>query len=249
LLFNVVGTVERLKLAFKVLEQGFLLLLGHALLLVALLDLLLLFLDALTKLCSISFLFFLEILLALEHVFVVSIVIIEVFFELSLHGLLLQLNVPQSSLLLLLLLSLVLLKSLLIRQGFAIDKSTVANELSSESGLLVGHLSPEIDLLCSMLLLEFLPHGGLFVLVSFLKLEIDVAEQIFLIQFQLLKGVIVGLLGHLIFHLFKLCLVNLEVFLDCISLGMLLVRVLSKEKLKHLLFLSELLHEEACHAL
>lgn len=150
---------------------------------------------------------------------------------------------------LLLLLSLVLLKGLLVRQGLAINESTVTNELSSEFGLLVSHLGPEIDLLCSMLLLELFPHRSLFVLVGLLDLEIDVAEKVLFIQFQLLEGVVEGLLRHLIFHLFELRLVDLEVLLDSISLGMLLVRVLSEEKLKHLLLLGELLHKKACHAL
>ena len=61
LLFNGVCAVERLKLALKVLEQGFLLLLGHTFILIALLDLLLLLLDTITELLS----FIIELLLHL----------------------------------------------------------------------------------------------------------------------------------------------------------------------------------------
>ena len=94
-----------------------------------------------------------------------------------------------------------------------------------------------------MLLFKFLPHGSFFGLMGILKLEIDIAKQLFLIKTQLLQSFFIGLLWHLIFQLFKLVFVDLEVCFDSIGLSVLLVRVLSEEKLKHLLFLSELLHE------
>lgn len=82
--FDVVGAVKRLELTFEVLEKSFLLLLGHALLLVALLNLLFLLIDPLFELSNISLLLLLEILLALQHVLIVSIGVIEVFLELRL---------------------------------------------------------------------------------------------------------------------------------------------------------------------
>jgi hypothetical protein len=54
--FDVVGAVKRLELTFEVLEKSFLLLLGHALLLVALLNLLFLLIDPLFELSNISLL-------------------------------------------------------------------------------------------------------------------------------------------------------------------------------------------------
>jgi len=77
-----------------------------------------------------------------------------------------------------------------------------------------------------MLLLEFLPHGCFLGLVSVLELETNITENILLVETQLLERVVVGLLWHLVLHLCKLLHVNLEVCLDCIRFGVLLIRVL-----------------------
>lgn len=130
LLFDIVGAVERLKLALQVLEQRFLLLLRQALVLVALFDLFLLLLDALPDLGSLIVEFLLEFLLTLEHVLVVSKAVIEFLLKGRLDGLLLQLDVSQATLLLLFLLALVLLQGLLVGKCLTINKSFIADELS-----------------------------------------------------------------------------------------------------------------------
>lgn len=202
LLFNIVGAVKGLKLAFQALQESFLLLLSHAFILVTLLDLFLLLFDTFSELSCISIELFLDLLLALKHVLVVAESIREFLLELVLNGLLLQLNISETTLLLLLLLALILLESLLVSQGLAIDKSLISDELPPEFGLLASHLRSEIDLLSSMLLLKLLSHGCLFALVGILKFEVDVAEKILLAQAQRLHRVVVDLLGHLILHLF-----------------------------------------------
>lgn len=135
------------------------LLLSHAFILVALLDLFLLLFDTFSELSCISIELFLDLLLALKHVLVVAESIREFLLELVLNGLLLQLNISETTLLLLLLLALILLESLLVSQGLAIDKSLISDELPPEFGLLPSHLRSEIDLLSSMLLLKLLSHG------------------------------------------------------------------------------------------
>jgi len=143
----------------------------------------------------------LEFTLASKHLIVVAETILQLVFVLVLKSLLLKLDVSESAFLLLLLLSFVLLESLLVSQGLAIDKSLISNELSSQFGLLVSHLRSEINLLSRVLLLKFLPHRCLFGLVSVLDLEVNVTQNVLLAETQLLERVVVGLLWHRVLKL------------------------------------------------
>lgn len=153
LLLNHVGTVKGQKLLVNVLEKLTLLVTSQALVFVALLDLLLTFLDTLTKLGSICVHLLLHLLLASEHFIEIAVLVLQVVLELVLHSLLLKLDVAQTAFLLLLFLSLVLIKRLLVSSRLAIGKSLVTEKLHAHLALLGGHLSTEVHLLSSVLLL------------------------------------------------------------------------------------------------
>ena len=127
LLLNRVGAVEGLELLLQVLEQVFLLLLRQAFILVAVLDLLLAFLDSGTKGCCVFIKFLLLLLLVSEHVIIVSERVLDLILVLVLHGLLLKLDVSEAALLLLLLLAFVLFERLLVSESLTIDQGLVAN--------------------------------------------------------------------------------------------------------------------------
>lgn len=100
-----------------------------------------------------------------------------------------------------------------------------------------------VNLLSGVLLLKLLAHRGFFNLVGILQLKIDLTEEVLFTENELLLGVVVRLLRHLVLELLKLVLVHLVLLLDGILFSMLLIRVLLKQELEHLLLLGELLHQ------
>ena len=94
-----------------------------------------------------------------EHLIEVCELISEILLELVLQGLLLKLDVSQTTLLLRFLCALILIQRLLVSIGFVIADILISDQLPPELALLVSHLCAEIDLLRGMLLLKFLSEG------------------------------------------------------------------------------------------
>lgn len=170
MLLDGVGAVQRLQLLRDVLEQSLLLGFSKTFVLVALLDLRLALLDTGPKVCRILIHLLLELLLASEHFVVVAELVLQIVLKLVLQGLLGELDVSETTLLLLLLLTFIPLKSLLVSKGLIINQRHISEQLLSELALLIGHLHAEVNLLVGVLLLKFLADGGFFVLVSILNL-------------------------------------------------------------------------------
>lgn len=232
LLLDQVSTVEGEELLLDVLQKSLLLLPRQAFVFVALLDFFLALFDALAQVRRIRIKFFLHFLLAPQHVVEVAVLVLEVILELVLHSLLLKLNVAESAFLILLLLPLVLVERLLVRSGFTVGQSLVPNQLHSHLALLSGHLGAEVHLFGRVFLFQLLPQRGLLVLVGIVQLEVDFSKQVFFVETQFLESVLVSLLGNRVLHLFKFVLVNLEVLLDGVLLGMHLVGVFVQHQLE-----------------
>lgn len=225
------------------------LLLCQTFVLVALLDLLFALFDTLLQVSGVLLHFLLGCLLASTKIVIVAELVIELVLELVLHRLLLKLDVAETSLLILLLLTLVLVQRLFVLLGLSFCDSLVSEELHPELALLLGHLVPEVDLLGRVLSFKFFPERSLLVLEGILDLQLKVSQEVLFRKSELLVGVLEGLLRHLVLKVFKLLALDLEVLLDGSRLSVFLIGVLAKEQLKHLLFLSELLHKQAGHAL
>lgn len=126
MLFHVVGAVQSLQLLGNILKQGLFLGFSKTFVLVALLDLLLTLLDTGPKVGRILVHLLLELLLAPKHFVVVAELILHVVLKLVLQGLLRELDVSETTLLLLLLLAFILLKSLLVSKGLVVDQRLVS---------------------------------------------------------------------------------------------------------------------------
>lgn len=112
-------------------------------------------------------------LFPLEHILIVGEAIVKLLLISVLQRLLLEFNVPETTFLLLLFLTLILLEGLLIGCSLTIDEVLVTDKLATQFALVVGHLSAEFHLLRCVLLLKLLPQGGLLVLMGVLNLQVD----------------------------------------------------------------------------
>ena len=229
LLLDDPSIVDRLELLGQVADKCSLLLLGHFFILVSSLELFFALLDTCTQVGSIFLHLHLLLTLPFEHVLIVGELIGEILLKGVLHRLLLKLDVPETALLLLLLLTFVFLKRLLVSCGLAINQVLITNQLTTQFTLIVRHLGAEVHLLGCVLLLELLPQSSLLILVRVLNLEVDLTKNVLLVQAQILEHILVLFVGNLILDIVKLFLFDPEVLLNSISLSVLLVGILAKK--------------------